>query len=60
MRPQTISGFSSLARNQPAHALVEGVDLVVTHYGEAETELSVLYGRCAHPGADSAAASPLL
>ncbi|GAB5558459.1 MAG: glutamate synthase-related protein [Synoicihabitans sp.] len=51
MRAQSVSGFSSLPINQPAHALVEGVDLVVTRYGESENELSVLYGRCAHRGA---------
>lgn len=51
MRPQSVSSFSSLEINQPAHAIVEGVDLVVTRYGEAEAELSVLYGRCAHRGA---------
>ena len=51
MRLQTISSFSTLALNQPAHALVEGVDLVIVRYGESEANLSVLYGRCAHRGA---------
>ncbi|MCC5024046.1 MAG: Rieske (2Fe-2S) protein [Candidatus Synoicihabitans palmerolidicus] len=51
MRPPSISGFSSLALNQPAPALVAGVDLVIIRYGERETEISVLYGRCAHRGA---------
>ncbi len=51
MRAHAVSGFSSLAVNQPTHALVEGVDLVVTRYGESEDEFSVLYGRCAHRGA---------
>lgn len=51
MRPQSVSGYSSLALNQPAHALVEGVDLVIVRYGESESDLSVLYGRCAHRGA---------
>ncbi len=51
MRPQSVSvsAFSSLAINQPTHALVEGVDLVIVRY--SESELSVLYGRCAHRGA---------
>jgi glutamate synthase domain-containing protein 2 len=51
MRPQSVSGYSSLTLNQPAHAFVAGVDLVVVRYGETEAELSVLYGRCAHRGA---------
>jgi len=51
MRPQSVSAFSSLALNQPTHALVEGVDLVIVRYGETEADLSVLYGRCAHRGA---------
>lgn len=51
MRPQSVSPYSALTLNQPAHALVEGVDLVIVRYGESEAELSVLYGRCAHRGA---------
>lgn len=51
MRPQSVFDYSSLALNQPAHALVEGVDLVIVRYGESESDLSVLYGRCAHRGA---------
>ena len=44
-----IAKFSSLALNEPVHALVENVDLVVTRYGESD--ISVLYGRCKHRGA---------
>lgn len=51
MRPHSIFKFSELKINHPCHALVENVDLVITRYGEAEDELSVLYGRCAHRGA---------
>ena len=51
MRRLPIFTFSELEINNPYHALVENVDLVVTRYGESEEELSVFYGRCAHRGA---------
>ena len=51
MRSQSLTQFSELKVNQPIHALVEKVDLVITRYGETEAELSVFYGRCAHRGA---------
>ena len=51
MRSQVLTQFSKLKINEPIHALVEKVDLVVTRFGESEGELSVFYGRCAHRGA---------
>ncbi len=43
-----IASWSALADREPTYALVEGVDLVVTRYGD---RVSVLYGRCLHRGA---------
>ena len=43
-----IAEWAELGDRQPKYALVEGVDLVVTRFGE---QLSVLYGRCLHRGA---------
>src|SRR5262245_58864683 len=43
-----IAKWSELRDRQPAHALVEDVDLVVVRYDD---KLSVLYGRCLHRGA---------
>jgi len=51
MRQTKIASFSDLEVNQPTHALVENIDLVLTRYGESEEEISVFYGRCAHRGA---------
>jgi hypothetical protein len=51
MRSQSLTQFSELKINQPIHALVENVDLVITRFGEAESDLSGFYGRCAHRGA---------
>ncbi len=51
MRSQSICKYSELEIDNPTHALVENIDLVVTRYGESEEEISVLYGRCAHRGA---------
>lgn len=48
MRKTTIARFDDLADRQPTHALVEGVDLVVTRFDD---RVSVLYGRCLHRGA---------
>ena len=51
MRSQALTQFSELKINKPIHALVENVDLVITRFGDTESELSVFYGRCAHRGA---------
>ncbi|MDN5204041.1 glutamate synthase-related protein [Fulvivirgaceae bacterium BMA10] len=47
-RPVKIAKFSELQDREPAHALVENVDLVIIRFGE---NFSVLYGRCLHRGA---------
>ena len=46
-----VAKLSELELNQPRHALVADVDLVVTRYGDSDEEISVLYGRCGHRGA---------
>jgi glutamate synthase domain-containing protein 2 len=43
-----IAKISSIEENQPKHALVRSVDLVITKHA---TGISVLYGRCLHRGA---------
>ncbi|NNF15224.1 MAG: Rieske 2Fe-2S domain-containing protein, partial [Gammaproteobacteria bacterium] len=48
MNKTVIANWKSLEDRQPAHALVEGVDLVIVRVDDA---VSVLYGRCAHRGA---------
>ncbi|MFT7518989.1 MAG: glutamate synthase domain-containing protein 2/nitrite reductase [Kiritimatiellia bacterium] len=48
VRPQKIATFSDLTDRQPAHALVEGVDLVMIRWDD---KISVMYGRCHHRGA---------
>ena len=48
MKALRIMALEDLEDRVPAHALVVGVDLVVTRYDD---EVSVLYGRCAHRGA---------
>ena len=48
MKAIPIFSLRDLKDRVPAHALVAGVDLVVTRY---DNEVSVLYGRCAHRGA---------
>jgi glutamate synthase domain-containing protein 2 len=48
MRKQVVARWSELEDRVPAHALVEGVDLVVVRWGE---QVSVLFGRCLHRGA---------
>jgi len=48
MRKVPVAVLHDLTDRQPAHALVEGVDLVVVKKGESAF---VLYGRCLHRGA---------
>jgi glutamate synthase domain-containing protein 2/nitrite reductase/ring-hydroxylating ferredoxin subunit len=48
MNKLAICDIDELEDRKPAHALVAGVDLVVTRFDD---EVSVLYGRCAHRGA---------
>ncbi len=48
VKPFKIAVFDELEDRQPAHALVENVDLVIVKY---DSEISVLYGRCLHRGA---------
>ena len=48
MKSRSICSLGDLVDRVPSHALVAGVDLVVTRYDD---EVSVLYGRCAHRGA---------
>ncbi|QCC47958.1 glutamate synthase-related protein [Halobellus limi] len=45
--PRRVATWSDLTDREPAHARVEGVDLVVVRY---DGEVSVLYGRCLHRG----------
>ncbi len=47
-KPIPVIDFKSLENKKPAHALVNGLDLVVIKY---DTQVSVLYGRCLHRGA---------
>jgi len=52
MKKIPILRWDKLEVNQPAHALVANVDLVVTRYVRDGTDrVSVLYGRCLHRGA---------
>lgn len=46
--PHILFKFDSIKENEPTHALVENVDLVIIKYGN---NISVLYGRCLHRGA---------
>jgi glutamate synthase domain-containing protein 2/nitrite reductase/ring-hydroxylating ferredoxin subunit len=48
VEPVVIAKWSELGDRQPAHAVVEDVDLVVVRHDD---EVSVLYGRCLHRGA---------
>ena len=48
MRKTPVARWDELADREPAHALVEDVDLVVVRFGD---RVSVLYGRCLHRGA---------
>ncbi|WP_299259996.1 glutamate synthase-related protein [uncultured Aquimarina sp.] len=47
-KPVAIAKISNLENKEPAHALVNGLDLVIVKFDE---EISVLYGRCLHRGA---------
>ncbi len=52
MNKTPVARWDDLEPNQPAHALVGNVDLVVLRYERAdEHRVSVLYGRCLHRGA---------
>ena len=46
--PHLLFKLADLENKKPAHALVNGLDLVVTKFDE---DVSVLYGRCLHRGA---------
>ena len=47
-KPISIAKISELENKKPAHALINGLDLVVVKFDE---DVSVLYGRCLHRGA---------
>ncbi len=47
-QPIKIAALSSLENKKPAHALVNGLDLVIVKFDD---DISVLYGRCLHRGA---------
>jgi len=47
-KPVEIAKLNTLENKKPAHALVNGLDLVIVKY---DAEISVLYGRCLHRGA---------
>ena len=47
-KPVKIAQISALENKRPAHALVNGLDLVIVKFDE---DISVLYGRCLHRGA---------
>ncbi|WP_106793287.1 glutamate synthase-related protein [Aquimarina sp. Aq78] len=47
-QPVLIAQLSDLENKEPAHALVNGLDLVIIKY---DNDISVLYGRCLHRGA---------
>ena len=51
MNPQAITRWIDVEIGEPAGALVGNVDLVITRWGQEESEYSVLYGRCLHRGA---------
>lgn len=44
-KPISIASIANLENKKPAHALVNGLDLVIIKYDD---EFSVLYGRCLH------------
>jgi glutamate synthase domain-containing protein 2 len=48
MKKIAVADWNALEDRKPVHALVAGVDLVVTRFDD---QVSVLYGRCAHRGA---------
>ncbi|PKV52885.1 glutamate synthase domain-containing protein 2 [Aquimarina sp. MAR_2010_214] len=47
-QPVIIAQLSDLENKEPAHALINGLDLVIIKYDD---DISVLYGRCLHRGA---------
>ncbi len=47
-QPIEIAKLNTLENKKPAHALVNGLDLVIVKF---DAEISVLYGRCLHRGA---------
>ncbi len=47
-QPIAIAQISDLENKKPAHALVNGLDLVIVKF---DSDISVLYGRCLHRGA---------
>ncbi len=47
-QPVVIAQIGNLENKKPAHALVNGLDLVIIKF---DKEISVLYGRCLHRGA---------
>ncbi|MFK7959257.1 MAG: glutamate synthase-related protein [Phycisphaerales bacterium] len=52
MKKTPVARWDDLALDEPAHALVANVDLVVTRFvRDGEEQASVLYGRCLHRGA---------
>ncbi len=46
--PVVIANINELENKKPAHAVVNGLDLVIIKF---DNEISVLYGRCLHRGA---------
>ena len=50
MNKVRVATCADLSTEQPEHALVAGVDLVIVRWPDRE-EVSVLYGRCLHRGA---------
>ncbi len=52
MKKIPVAQWDELGKDEPVHALVANVDLVVTRFErEGEDRVSVLYGRCLHRGA---------
>ncbi len=47
-KPVAIAQLSNLENKKPAHALLNGLDLVIIKF---DADISVLYGRCLHRGA---------
>jgi glutamate synthase domain-containing protein 2/nitrite reductase/ring-hydroxylating ferredoxin subunit len=48
MKKISVADWNALQDRTPIHALVAGIDLVITRFDDT---VSVLYGRCAHRGA---------
>ncbi len=51
MNPTRVARWDELPLLEPRHAVVASVDLVLIRWGSADSEVSVLYGRCLHRGA---------